>query len=396
MTASCIQLTEDDLQRLMKSDAEEERAIEAHKLCRSMDRIPLDEQGREAATKIIHILAADTAELVRRALSVTLRASTLLPADVARKLAMDVDSISLPVVQSSPVFSDDDLIEIIRAGSVARQIAVASRSSVSRDVSEILAAEASIDAVRRLAANDNADFSEHAMDVAVDRFGEDQDLVSAMTLRQVLPPAIVERLMSLANETMREHLLTRHAVPASTALRLSDFARERATVDLIDEALTATDMSLFVSRLYGRKVLTASLLLRALARGQMSMFEHAVALLGHVPHHRAWLMVHDAGPLGLRAIYDRAGLPPRLFSAFRAGVDTWRSLQGEGMVVDPETFRQRMLERFMTQMHVIGRDDLDYLMERLDMAPPTGNYSVKGGAAETVYRDRPGSNRSVA
>lgn len=380
MTASCIQVTEDDLLRLMCSDAAEERAIEAHKLCRSMDRIPLDREGRAAAIKIINILAADTAELVRRALSVTLRASNLLPVEVARKLAMDIDSIALPVIQSSPVFSDDDLIEIIRAGSVVRQIAVAARPSVSRDVSEVLAVEGSVEALRRLASNDNADFSEWAMGVAVDRFGSDGELVSAMALRQVLPPAIVERLIKLATDTVREHLVTRHAVPAATALRLSDFARERATVDLIDEAMTATDMALFVSRLYGRKALTASLLLRALARGQMTLFEHGVAMLAHVPHHRAWLMVHDAGPLGLRAIYDRAGLPPRLFSAFRAGVDTWRSMQGEGIEVDQETFRHRMLERFLTQMHMIGRDDLDYLMERLDMTPPTGNYSRLPGS----------------
>ena len=375
MSSTCLQLNESDLQRLLRSESEEERAIEAHKLCRSMERFDLDEQGRIAARKIIHILSVDTAELVRRALAVTLRSSDLLPPEVARRLVMDIDSIALPIIQNSPVFTDDDLIDIIRSGSPIRQMAVASRSVVSRDVAETIAVEAVVDAVRRLAANDNADFSEQAMNVAMDRFSTDNDMVAAMSLRQVLPPAIVERLLDVASEAVRDHLVHRHAVPASLAVRLSDFARERATMDLIDEAMLAQDLPGFVARLNGRKSLTASLLLRAVARGQMGMFEHALAQLALVPHHRAWLMVHDAGPLGLRAIYDRAGLPPRLFSAFRAGVDTWRALQSEGQVLEPEAFRQRMLERFMTQMHVIGRDDLDYLMERLDMAAPSGDYS---------------------
>ena len=379
MSSNCLQLNESDLQRLLRSESEEERAIEAHKLCRSMERSELDEQGRIAARKIIHILSVDTAELVRRALAVTLRSSDLLPPEVARRLVMDIDSIALPVIQNSPVFNDDDLIDIIRSGSPIRQMAVASRATVSRDVAETIAIEAVVDAVRRLAANDNADFSERAMNVAMDRFGTDNDMVAAMSLRQVLPPAIVERLLDVASEAVRDHLVHRHAVPASLAVRLSDFARERATMDLIDEAMLAQDLPGFVARLHGRKSLTASLLLRAVARGQMGMFEHALAQLAHVPHHRAWLMVHDAGPLGLRAIYDRAGLPPRLFSAFRAGVDTWRALQAEGQIVDPEAFRQRMLERFMTQMHVIGRDDLNYLMERLDMAAPSGDYSRMPG-----------------
>ena len=62
----------------------------------------------------------------------------------------------------------------------------------------------------------------------------------------------------------------------------------------------------------------------------MALFEHGMAELAGTPHHRTWLMIHDAGPLGLRAIYERAGLPPRLFPAFRAGVDTCRQLQAEG------------------------------------------------------------------
>ena len=80
-------------------------------------------------------------------------------------------------------------------------------------------------------------------------------------------------------------------------------------------------------------------------------------------------MIHDAGPLGLKAIYDRAGLPPRLFQAFRAGVDTWRSLQAEGVDTTDDAFRQQMLERFLTQRPNAPREDLAYLMERLDQDP---------------------------
>src|SRR5690606_24639652 len=97
-----------------------------------------------------------------------------------------------------------------------------------------------------------------------------------------------------------------------------------------DESIRAENLPEFVRGLYARKALNASLLLRAVARGQMALFEHGLSILAQVPHHRAWLMIHDAGPLGLRAIYDRAGLPPRLFAAFRSGVDTWRAIQAEG------------------------------------------------------------------
>ena len=109
-----------------------------------------------------------------------------------------------------------------------------------------------------------------------------------------------------------------------------------------------------------------NLLLRALAQGHMTFFEWGVAELAGVPHHRTWLMIHDAGPLGLKAIYERAGLPARLFNAFRAAVDTYHSMEFEGGPRDLERFQQTMLQRFLTAAQPAGREDVDYLMERMD------------------------------
>ena len=369
MTASRARLTDLDLHRLIKSGDDDERATAAHKLCRAIDRADLSELDRAAAEKILRVLAGDVAEMVRRALAVTLKSSDLVPRDVARRLARDVDSVAMPMIAFSPAFADEDLIEIVRSGSSSRQTAVAGRPRVSRDVSDVIAAEAGEMAVRTLAANDNADLSESAMGRAVQRFGTSKELVAALAYRPVLPMAITEKLIGLASEAVRDHLVSRHALAPEVAIQLAQFTRERATVDLIDQAGTAPDLANFVAALNARKALNASLLLRGLARGQMAFFEHGLSELAGVSHDRAWLMIHDAGPLGLRAIYDRAGLPPRLFQAFRAGVDTWRSMQSEGSDMTGDRFQQRMLERFLTQRPNTPREDMTYLLERLDRAP---------------------------
>ena len=379
MTSSRSRLTDADIRRLVKAEDEDDRAAAAHKLCRAIDKAELDDLERAAAQKIMRVLADDAAELVRRALAVTLKSSDLLPRDVALKLARDAETIALPILGFSPVFSDEDLIEVIRAGDAARQEAVAGRPFVSRDVGEVLAAEAVEPAVRALAANDNADVSERAMELAIDRFPT-PDVVTALAYRRVLPVQITERLVALASEAVREHLVTRHALSADTAIRLAVGARERATVDLVDQAVAAQDLTDFTAQLNARKVLTPSLLLRALCRGAMEFFEHGVAELSGVPHDRAWLMIHDAGPLGLKAIYDRAGLPPRLFAAFRAGVDTWRDLVAEDARIDRDVFQQRMLERFLTQRPFASREDMTYLLEKLDR-PADGDILVAANAA---------------
>lgn len=371
MTAFRARLTDLDIRRLVKATDDDERAAAAHKLCRGMEKVEMSPEDRAAAQKILRMLAEDAAELVRRAMAVTLKSSDLIPRDVARRLAADVDSIALPIIGFSPAFDDDDLIEIVRAGSAVRQTAVAARPRVSRDVAEAVAEVACEEAVRTLAANDNADLSERALTRAVDRFGDSGEVVAAIAYRQVLPLSITERLVAAASDAVREHLIARHAVAPETAIRLARFARERATIDLVDQASASPDLTTFCANLNSRRALNGSLLLRALARGQMALFEHGMAELAQTPHHRAWLMIHDAGPLGLKAIYDRAGLPPRLFQAFRAGVDTWRALQAEGADTTDDAFRQRMLERYLTQRPNAPRDDLAYLMERLDQ-PATG------------------------
>ena len=77
-------------------------------------------------------------------------------------------------------------------------------------------------------------------------------------------------------------------------------------------------------------------------------------------------MIHDAGQLGLKAICERAGLPPRLYAAFRAGVDAFHAMEFDGRTQDRERFQEHMIQRFLTSPQSISREDSDYLLERID------------------------------
>jgi uncharacterized protein (DUF2336 family) len=303
---------------------------------------------------------------VRSALVTALKASTLLPRDSALRLARDVEEVALPLISFSPVFTDEDLVEVLGLSSVEKQVAVAGRPRLSERVTDVICDQGAEAAVAVVCANDNASIAEPALARALERFPESRPVTMAMARRKGLPLAISEKLIALVEGDLRRELVERYEIKPDTAQRLTSAARERITVDLVDQAESASDLRGFVAHLNQRKRLTPSLLLRALARGQMAFFEYAVAEMAGVPHQRTWLMVHDAGPLGLQAIYERAGLPSRLFAAFRAGVDAWRSLQLDGAVLDPLRFQERMIERFLTHQPFAPREDLDYLLEKLD------------------------------
>jgi uncharacterized protein (DUF2336 family) len=327
-------------------------------------------------------MAADAAELVRRALVVTLKDSPLVPRDVALKLARDVENISLPMLNCSPVFLDSDLAEIVRLGGPVRQLAIARRPMLSRTVTDAIAEYGGERAVAAACANDNADFAEGALQQVMARFEQHEKVLAAVAYRAVLPLSVTEKLVTLVGDQVRDHLIAHHAVAPETALSIAAGAAERATVDLVDQAGRAADVRGFVSHMAASKRLNASLLLRALAQGHMTFFEWGVAELAGVPHHRTWLMIHDAGPLGLRAIYERAGLPARLFPAFRAAVDTYHSMEFDGGARDLERFQEHMLQRFLTQPDTAAREDVEYLLDKMDQI--SSEARAEAGAAQTA------------
>ncbi|WP_397402434.1 DUF2336 domain-containing protein [Phenylobacterium sp.] len=358
-------LTDEDVRTLVKGATPDERARAARKLCVTIERQPLSDEDRALAADILRVMAADAAELVRAAIVDTLRSSPAVPRDVAMRLARDVEAVSLPMLAFSPAFTDDDLADIVRLGGPVRQLAVAKRPTLSSVVTDSLAEHGGERAVAAACANPGADFAASALDRVIDRFAASEQVLGAVAYRAVLPLSITERLVSLVSDQVRTHLIAHHAISAVQALEIATGAAERVTVDLVDQAGRTTDVKAFVGHLYTQRRLTASLLLRGLAHGHMTFFEWGVAELAGIPHHRTWLMIHDAGPLGLRAIYERAGLPARLFPAFRAAVDTFHAMEFDGGAQDQARFQQRMLERFLTQPESVAREDVDYLLQRM-------------------------------
>ena len=366
MTTTRSALSEADIRLLLKGAEPEERALVAHRLCRHIDRANLTEEERADAHQILRLMARDAAEQVRRALAVTLKASPLIPRDVANRLARDIESIAVPMLNFSPAFTDEDLAEIVRIGGPVRQCAVARRPVLSETVTAVISEAGAEEAVQIACGNDGAAFSERGLAAAIERFAASEAVLASIALRAALPARITERLVTLVTGELRERLVARHGLTPQTALAVAIGTRERASLDLVEQAARASDLPAFVAHLRRGQRLTASLLLRALANGQMSFFEWGLAELSGVPHHRTWLMVHDAGELGLKAIYERAGLPGRLLPAFRAAVDAFHSMDLDGAPGDLQRFQRRMLERFLSQPLAISTEDVDYLLDKID------------------------------
>jgi len=360
------QLSEQDIRRLIKGESPEERASVAHRLCRRIASDVLTDEERQYAKDIMAFLANDMAELVRRTLAITLKNSPRLPRELALKLAHDVESIAIPVLEASPSFTDEDMIELALSATVAKQAAIAARPRVPESVAEVIAEHAGVEAVRVLAKNKGAEWSDKAFADSLLRYGSDLEIQEGLVNRDHIPVHIAEKMVSLVSGQVFDLLVNKHELPAQVAIDIAAGARERATIDLVEQASRTQDLPRFAQQLNLNGRLTHSLIIRALCTGQMPFVEHALAELSGVAHKRIWLLIHDAGPLGLQAVFDRAGLPRKLLPAFKIAVATYHETEFDGEAGDKDRFKIKMIERVLTQYQAIAKDDLDYLLEKLD------------------------------
>jgi uncharacterized protein (DUF2336 family) len=350
----------------MKGPTDADRGQAAHKICRAIEHSELSGEEKAHAEAIMRVLVEDAAVLVRRALSVALKNSPKLPRDVAVRLAADVDSIALPILQNSPSLTDSDLVQILRSAPASRQVAIASRPTLSADLTQAISEIAVPAAVEKALANDNAQFSEGALSTVLGRFSDRPAIVETMVKRDMLPVSVVEKLVTMVSGEIFDYLVNHHALPPQVAIDLAISTRERATIDLIEQAGHQKDLKSFVSQLHMHGRLTPSMLMCGLCLGFVEFVEYGLAELAGLPHQRAWMLIHDSGPAGLKSIFERAGLPQRLFPPFRAALDVFHQAERESAPEDRMRFRSIMIERVLTLFQNVPRDDLDYLLEKLD------------------------------
>ena len=303
---------------------------------------------------------------MRRAMSVTLKNSPNLPRDVALRLAQDVESVAIPVIQNSPVFRNSDLVELVLNATEAKQVAVAGRNSLSALVTDAIAEHGCRDAVQTMSANNGAELSQRGYETTLDRFKTDAGVHEALISRDWIPPQIAEKMVSLVTGELFDQLVNTHELPPQLAIELASGAGERATLDLVEQAGYSSNLPRYVQQLSLNNRLTPSMVMRALCLGHMPFVEWSLAELSGIPHHKTWLLLHDAGALGLRKVFEYAGLPKGMFLPFQMAINVYHELDYDGLDRDRERFRKRMVERVLTQFQNIPKADLDYLLEKLD------------------------------
>lgn len=363
-------LTSADVTRLLQDPSPDVRAEAAAKIASNYEsESAFGDHERHLAEEIFAIMCRDAEQRVREALAANLKDCAYLPRDIAVTLASDVEAVSVPMLQSSSVLDDDDLIAIVRSQSVEKQKAIAARPNVSANVSDALIDTRNESVVGTLIANDGAEISEPSMHRVLDDFADSDVVKESMVRRASLPVEVTERLVNMVSERLQQHLMVQHSLSSEQVADLIVQSREKATLGLLDGGEDRGDSRRLIVHLYQNGRLTPTIMLRALCMGDMDFFESSVAVLSRIPLSKSREIIHGADRQTLERLLTKAGLTKDLIPAFLAAVEVAQETDYDGGANDRERFRRRMIERIITQFedpdNAFGDDNVEYLMARL-------------------------------
>lgn len=230
---------------LLANDASEEvRHRLAAKVARLLPDLPEDEAGkaRELAVQTLELLAQDELSRIRAALSEALKSATNVPHHLVKQLALDVEVIvSAPVLQFSPLLTDDDLREIVSSSAHSGALsAIARRVGLSSGVSDAIAHTRDVSAVAALLANDSAQIREETLDLILDSAPGIETWHEPLVQRPNLPGGAAKRIAGFVAGSLLKMLASRKDLSADTLAEVRQVMEKRLEVKL-EEADEETD-----------------------------------------------------------------------------------------------------------------------------------------------------------
>ena len=325
-----------------------ERAEATSALARAYLHSDLSPDDLAAAEGAMIMLLDDPSPLVRRSLADVFASSQKAPPVVINALAADQLDVAYPILTRSPMLLEDDLVDLIATGAPDTQVAIASRTLLSRPLAAAIAEVGSAEACLTLLENPDAEIALFSVDRIVERFGHLAPIRENLAARDDLPTTTRQALLSKLSQTLAGFVAGRQWLGPEHAEFAAREACEKATLALAAET-RYEEVPALMQHLRQSGQLTGGMILRALLSGNVVLFEEALTELSGMPLDRVSSYIHDKNISGFHALYRKAGLPDVAYPAFREAITAMR----EGILIGEQggvaRLKRRMVERVLAR-----------------------------------------------
>ena len=311
---------------VLARDAHDEvRCQLAAKIGRLVPTLTPDEsEGLTAmAFEVLEILARDHLPRVRAIISVELKRAPNVPYAIVRRLAEDLDGIvSAPIIEFSPLLSDDDLIEIIVRGLKGRPlIAVARRRNLAAPVVDAVVDTNDSGAVRAVLENETASIAEETLDKVIARAADRPEWHDAIICRDDLPSRTVLRIASFVSAALMDTLIERNKGDTDVVDELRKTVRHRIDSGDLDEDDGPIELAAVRAKeMFEAGTLDEAAIKNALSNDDNAFVRHGLGLMARVPLDTAAMMLNSGNGKTVTALAWKAGLTMDLAVTLQKGL----------------------------------------------------------------------------
>jgi uncharacterized protein (DUF2336 family) len=300
--------------RHLADDPEDDVRVElARKIAQILPNLPKDagKKMRELTIETIERLARDTLPRVRQVLAEEIKTLDCIPPRIVKALARDIEIVSAPILEYSPLLSDGDLIEIVSSAQASfALLAIAKRKPLHASVSEAIATALDVPAVSALLINSGAEIRHQTLDKIVRHAEKVQDWHLPLVLRNDLSQRAIRRIAGFVSRSLIETLANRHNLDEKTRRHLKEQMKKRiAEGEPPVPAAPAKPVDLAALRKIGR--LDDAFVEKATEEGSRQVVISSLALLAGTSTETAGRIFESGSAKPVTALVWRAGLSMR-------------------------------------------------------------------------------------
>ncbi|WP_439815375.1 DUF2336 domain-containing protein [Zavarzinia sp. CC-PAN008] len=281
----------------------------------------LNQRERVLMHDILRQLSHDVEMAVRVRLAEKLANSIDAPHELIVLLANDRIEVAHPILLESKVLKDADLIEIVQQRTYQHQLTIAMRKDLSEDVSQALVDTGDEDVIVALLDNPDARITQDTLAYLVEQSERVDRFQNPLVHRPELPAAMARKMCAWVSAALRKFIVTHFKLDAQ---ELDDVISETAAEVVWGADLARnrpSPVERLVEKLHNAGDLDVAFLYKALARGEVPLFEEGFARLLGVRVLLARRILYEPGGEGLavacRALYVEGPLFLSLFKLTR-------------------------------------------------------------------------------
>lgn len=201
-----------ELIALAKEASSERRRELLRKLTHQFFGLAVQSQTEtELYSDVVARLLADMELAFRSELAQRFSEQLNTPRVLIQRFAEDDIGVAEPILRSSQVLTDDDLLFIVRRKGQEHLKAVSQRKVVSETVADVIVERSDDETLRVLLKNDGAVLSRQASETAVERARQNPELHEVAVDRKSLPMDLLNELYFVVEAELRRRIIARNA-----------------------------------------------------------------------------------------------------------------------------------------------------------------------------------------